>query len=118
MFASPQQRMGPPSALLASSWTPLSLRQSGSCQIGSTVPLKRARICRCAALEITSNAPSAEEGNKSPAQQCTYGGHNILWLASELQRLLTIQVLTIRRNLFIGRGLQDVAPCVDSNVRA
>jgi len=54
-------------------------------------------VCtRAAADTHLTTAHPAEDASAPPApaapQLCTYGGRNALWLASELQRLLTCQV--------------------------
>jgi hypothetical protein len=49
------------------------------------------RSCRCAAADGVNYASVEKEDRVSP-QQCTYGGVNVLWVASELHRLLTMQV--------------------------
>ena len=49
------------------------------------------RNYRCAAADGL-NCPSAEKERGVSPQQCTYGAVNVLWVASELQRLLTMQV--------------------------
>lgn len=54
------------------------------------------RSCRCAAAETLDYASSAEKRQVSP-QECTYGAVNVLWVASELQRLLTMQVSFTKR---------------------
>jgi hypothetical protein len=57
------------------------------------------RGCRCAAAEGVRFASVEKEGRVSP-QQCTYGALNVLWVASELQRLLTMQVSLTEREFF------------------
>lgn len=54
-------------------------------------------VCtRAAADTHLTTAHPAEDASAAPApaapELCTYGGRNALWLASELQRLLTCQV--------------------------
>jgi hypothetical protein len=54
-------------------------------------------VCTSAAADThLTTAHPAEDASAAPApaapQLCTYGGRNALWLASELQRLLTCQV--------------------------
>lgn len=46
--------------------------------------------CRCAAAN-SFNYPSVEDERPVSPQQCTYGALNVLWVASELKRLLTMQ---------------------------
>lgn len=56
------------------------------------------RSCRCAGAETVNHEVEAQV---SP-QECTYGALNVLWVASELQRLLTMQVSSGIMPFFVG----------------
>lgn len=56
--------------------------------------------CRCAAGAGGSAAAETlnfESGRGMSPRQCTYGAVNVLWVASELQRLLSMQVSSLAR---------------------
>lgn len=93
----------PRSILLGISWahgSPGMLFGSSQVRAHRLERLGRAALisCRCAAAN-SFNYPSVEDERPVSPQQCTYGALNVLWVASELKRLLTMQVRLQKQNV-------------------
>uniref|UniRef100_A0A7I4B764 Uncharacterized protein n=1 Tax=Physcomitrium patens TaxID=3218 RepID=A0A7I4B764_PHYPA len=102
----------PRSILLGISWahgSPGMLFGSSQVRAHRLERLGRAALisCRCAAAN-SFNYPSVEDERPVSPQQCTYGALNVLWVASELKRLLTMQNLGDGLVLTRGQWSWDV----------
>jgi len=81
---------------LRSSWCPGNAGMQARPRVHNARGFGKVIITCAAAERLNSSSAETTEPQIVSPQQCTYGARNVLWLASELQRLLSIQVTSRR----------------------